>query len=164
MIDKESKRNLLSELEKNGLVNFACKKAGVSRATYYRWREKNDRFRADSDAAISHGRESTSDLAEAVLIQLMKDKNLAAVKHWLSHNSLRYKPVRESRGTMTFQKGEGYGIKTDENGTALERLKETFDGLRSASDIDLTDLLRAAAEANLLSKELSKRRSEEADQ
>ncbi len=92
MIDAETKQKLLKELQKSGNVGLSCMKVGVDRSTFYRWGEKNKKFKVDADKAITIGRENNNDVAEHALMIKVKEKDMTAIKYQLSHNSARYKP------------------------------------------------------------------------
>lgn len=92
MIDSKTRKKLIQELEKNGNVYLSCLKVGINKATYYRWREGDSKFRRLTDKAIRMGRENMCDIAERALLLKVKDKDLGAIKYQLSHNSPRYKP------------------------------------------------------------------------
>ena len=72
------------------VVEAACAKAVVSRATYYRWRDEDEEFARDADDAIAQGAEFISDMAETQQIALIKDKFWPAIRHWLEHRSSKY--------------------------------------------------------------------------
>lgn len=82
---KQERKIILAELEKNAIVSHACKKAGVSRSTYYRWIEKNEEFRKVAKKAINNGVLAINDLGQSQLILMMKDGIFSAIKYWLSH-------------------------------------------------------------------------------
>ena len=75
-------------------VNHACKKVGISRATFYRWMKDNKGFRDAVSQALKDGRENTVEIAEAVLLKKMREGDLGATKYYLSFNSERYAPRR----------------------------------------------------------------------
>jgi len=96
MIKNPTKRKLIAELEKTGNVYIACLKSGISRATFYRWKNDNKEFRKRADGAVRQGRENNCDLAEHSLMIKVKEKNMEAIKYVLGHNSPRYKKPRTS--------------------------------------------------------------------
>ncbi len=81
-------------LRETPLVNLACKKIGISRATYYRWYKDDREFRESVQKVIRQGRANINDLAEATLIKMIKTENFHAIRFWLQHNNSRYVPVR----------------------------------------------------------------------
>lgn len=88
------KSKFIEYLRETPLVNLACKKVGISRATYYRWFKDDREFREDIQKVIRQGRANINDLAEATLIKMIKGENFHAIRFWLQHNNSRYVPVR----------------------------------------------------------------------
>jgi Helix-turn-helix of insertion element transposase len=88
------KSKFIEYLRETPLVNLACKKVGISRATYYRWYKDDRQFREDIQKVIRQGRANINDLAEATLIKMIKGENFHAIRFWLQHNNSRYVPVR----------------------------------------------------------------------
>lgn len=87
---KESEA-LLEQLRKVPVVQAACERAGVSRATYYRWRKEDKEFAVKADEAIGDGIEFISDMSEVQLVSLIKEKKLPAIVFWLRHNRDKYR-------------------------------------------------------------------------
>lgn len=75
------KKAFLEAYEKTlGNITAACKSSGVSRQTFYNWRAEDQEFATE----ISHLNESTLDIAESVLKEVMiKEKNITAVIFFL---------------------------------------------------------------------------------
>ena len=82
---------LLAELERTGIPLTACSKVGVSRSTYYRWRQDGIVFKLQADEAIRIGRENITDLAESKLVKNISDGNQRAIEFQLRHNDSRYR-------------------------------------------------------------------------
>ena len=87
---KGLQERVLKELAETPIVSMACKKAGVPRATFYRWRADNEEFEEESDLALAQGRERINDLAESRLISGVNEGQLPFLRYWLSHNHHRY--------------------------------------------------------------------------
>lgn len=85
-----ARQTILLELAKTPLVETACKKAGISRATFYRWRADDEDFEDNTDFALAQGRERINDLAESRLIQGLDRGELSYIRYWLNHNHHRY--------------------------------------------------------------------------
>jgi hypothetical protein len=92
MIDDEIRLTLLAEIRKSGNVSLSCLKVNIDHATYYRWKKTDKDFRKKAMDAERYGRKNNCDVAEHVLMLLIKSKDLNAVKYYLGHNSQRYKP------------------------------------------------------------------------
>lgn len=86
----KKKKCLLELLVKTPIVQFACDKSGVGRATYYRWRKDSKEFTKLSDQALKEGNLLINDMSEAQLLSLIKDKNITAIIFWLKHHHPAY--------------------------------------------------------------------------
>lgn len=83
---KEQKERLLVELTKVPIVQVACQRIGVGRATYYSWRESDAEFRRLADKAVSEGNFVINDLAESKLISNIQDGNNTSIIFWLKNH------------------------------------------------------------------------------
>jgi hypothetical protein len=63
-------------------------------------RAADEKFKADIEAAIAEGVAFISDLSEAGLIGLIKDRNFPAIKFWLQSNSAKYARKVEISGAL----------------------------------------------------------------
>lgn len=86
----KNKEQLLEILKKTPIVQIACEKAGVGRATYYRWRKEDTEFAEQSDQALLDGSLLVNDMAESQLMSAIKDKNMTAIIFWLKHHHPAY--------------------------------------------------------------------------
>jgi len=92
-IDKRqdiNKKLLLEQLQKIPVVEIACQKLGIGRASYYRWRAESKEFAKEADEAIREGRELGNDMSESQILKAIRDGNLSAAYFWLKHNSKNY--------------------------------------------------------------------------
>src|SRR3989338_4153209 len=87
---EKDKTALLEALKEMPIVQIACKKAGISRATYYRWRKEDKEFLRRSEDCLNQGIEFINDMSESQLITLIKEKKMPAISMWLKHNNTRY--------------------------------------------------------------------------
>lgn len=85
-----NKEALIDHLKQTPIVQVACSKAGIGRATYYRWRKDDEEFSHQADDAINQGRLFINDLAESKLISAIQDQNMAGIFFWLKHNHPTY--------------------------------------------------------------------------
>jgi len=93
LVDKrkeEDKKAVLEQLSKLPIIQVACQKASVSRATYYRWRNEDKKFAADADIAIEEGVQMINDLSESQLITAIRNNNFSAVRFWLQNRHKAY--------------------------------------------------------------------------
>src|SRR3989344_4483867 len=86
----KNKEQLLEILKKTPIVQIACEKAGVGRATYYRWRKEDPEFANVSDQALLDGSLLINDIAESQMMSAIKDKNMTAIIFWLKHHHPAY--------------------------------------------------------------------------
>ena len=85
------KQLLVEQLKKTPIVQIACEKSGVSRATFYRWKTEDVPFRKAADEALAEGTAFVSDLAESQLLTNIKNGNLTATIFWLKNKHNDYK-------------------------------------------------------------------------
>ena len=126
---------ILKQLEKTPIVQLACRNAGVGRATYYRWRKKDDQFTQKADESIRKGRLFINDMAESKLLNAIQEQNMTGIIFWLKHNH----PVYTTRVEIT--------QKTDEDKDKLKPEEEAR-------------VKKALALAGLIEKEVKKKKNE----
>jgi hypothetical protein len=100
MKTEKQKQLLIEELKKAPIVLIACRKAGIGRATYYRYKKEDIKFSKDAEEALLEGCSLISDLAESQLISAIKDKNLASITYWLRHHHPSYTNKVEISGKL----------------------------------------------------------------
>ncbi len=84
------KKKIIEHLRKTPIVQIACEKSGLSRATYYRWRKDDSEFVKETDKALSDGSLIVNDMAESQLMSAIRDKNMTAIIFWLKHHHAAY--------------------------------------------------------------------------
>lgn len=87
---RRNKEKLLETLQRTPVTQVACERAGVSRATFFRWRNEDEKFAEKVNEALSDGKGLISDMAISQLIHSIQDKNLGAIKYWLSSHHQDY--------------------------------------------------------------------------
>jgi len=90
MKSQQDKQVLLSQLRKTPVVQVACEKTNIGRASYYRWRKDDLDFAKLADEALSEGSSLVNDMAESQLVSAIKDKNITAIIFWLKHHHPTY--------------------------------------------------------------------------
>lgn len=88
----EQKSSFIEYLKKMPILQIAVEKAGISRATLYRWRTEDAEFRKLADEATIEGEALITDMSESQLISLIRDRNFPAVRLWLQHHHPKYAP------------------------------------------------------------------------
>ena len=96
----ETREIVIEQLKKTPIVQIACEKIGISRATYYRWKKENQEFAKAADEAITEGEMLITDMSESQLISLIKNKNFAAIQLWLRHHHPKYTNKVEMTGNL----------------------------------------------------------------
>ena len=91
MKTNKSKELFLEQLKQTPIVEVACQKTGMARATYYHLRKTDSKFAEVADLALAEGKMLINDLGESQLISGMKDGNMTAIIFWLKNNHLNYK-------------------------------------------------------------------------
>ena len=87
---KGNKKEMLDILKQTPIVQVASKRAGISRASYYRWRKEDEGFAKEADREIKAGRLLINDMAESQLIKQIREENMTAIIFWLKHNHNKY--------------------------------------------------------------------------
>lgn len=96
----ETKALFLEQLKKTPIVQIACEKLGIGRATFYRWKVEDAEFTKQVEAAIFDGRLMVNDLAESQLIGAVRDRDMRAIMYWLKHHHTDYKSRLEIEATV----------------------------------------------------------------
>ncbi len=124
------KKNLLDQLKKFPVVEIACKKVGVGRATYYRWRKADAEFAEACDEAIMLSAGYINDMAESQLIAAIKERNMTAIIFWLKHHHGAY-TTRIELNAKIKQEGQ---ILTEEQAQQVANALRLAGLLQSAGD------------------------------
>lgn len=104
---QQKERNILLEhLRKTPIIQMACEKAGISRATYYRWKNNDKEFAISVDKALDEGVSMMNDFAESQLISSIRDKNMTAIIYWLKHRHRAYSTKVEISGLLEHKNTE----------------------------------------------------------
>lgn len=91
MKSKESKKLFLENLKKVPIIQVACEKSGIGRATIYRWKNEDKAFKENLEKALSEGEALVNDMSESQLISLIKEKNFSAIRFWLNHRHDKFR-------------------------------------------------------------------------
>lgn len=86
----KEKELLIEQLKKIPIVQVACEKLSIGRATYYRWRKEDKDFAKQADTALEESSLLINDVAESQLISEIKNKNITAIIFWLKHHHKAY--------------------------------------------------------------------------
>jgi len=103
MKKNKSKKQILEQLRKMPIIQVACEKSGVARASFYRWKQKDKDFSKEIDTAISEGEAMITDMSEAQLITLIRDKNFQAIQLWLKNHHGKYTDKLQVTGDLNIK-------------------------------------------------------------
>jgi hypothetical protein len=95
-----AKDQLVRQLEDMPIVEVACRRAAVPRATYYRWLKSDPEFAEKCRAALEHSTQAVSDIAEAKLITAIQEGNMTAISFWLRNRHPAYQTKVSFAGTI----------------------------------------------------------------
>lgn len=114
----KNKEQLLERLKKTPIVQVACEKTGISRATFYRWKQEDHYFATKADNALAEGSALVNDIAESQLMSAIKDKNMTAIIFWLKHHH----PSYATRVELTGQLKHEYKLSQEEENLIAKAL------------------------------------------
>lgn len=86
----QEKALAIDHLKKVPIVSVACERAGVGRATFYRWCADDEVFEKAVQDAIAEGEKLINDMSESQLMGLMRDKNWQAIKYYLEKRNPKF--------------------------------------------------------------------------
>lgn len=129
MIDDKTKKKLLWEIERTGIVLSSCLKVGVDKSTYYRWKEKSKKFKKEADRAEKYGRRAMCDIARHALMMKVKTGDPGLIKYLLSSldPDFKKKETRNSKVTIVHRKED----------PSLENQPKSFDQLLAERDEEI---------------------------
>ncbi len=90
MKENRTKKLILEQLRKMPIIQISCEKCGISRASLYRWKQKDKNFAREIEKAIAEGETLINDMSETQLISLIRDKNFQAIHLWLKNHHKKY--------------------------------------------------------------------------
>ena len=128
----EQKTMLIEQLRRTPIVQAACEKIQLARATYYRWTESDPDFARACHEAMREGTELVSDLAESKLVGAIKNQNMSAISFWLRHRhpayaeKLQIHAKVETNAVLTAEQ-EALVRQALEHVTAAKQLTESYD-------------------------------------
>lgn len=108
---------LVEQLRKTPIVQIACDKVGIGRATYYRWLEDDEMFAGHATKAMLEGNGLISDAAESQMVNLIRSGNLGAIMFWLKHRHPAYRNKLEIDARVAHEDGS----LTDEESANVHR-------------------------------------------
>ena len=102
----KNKQIFIEQLKTVPIIQVTCQKTNISRATYYRWRDKDPNFKEKSDIALKEGISLVNDLAESQLISAIKDGNMTGIIFWLKNRHQNYDTTKLQISSGVVEKDE----------------------------------------------------------
>ena len=87
---KKQKELLIESIKKAPIVQLACQKVDISRATFYRWKKEDKKFANEVEEALVSGASIINDMAESKLIAAIKEGHMTGIIYWLKHHHPAY--------------------------------------------------------------------------
>lgn len=125
MISKETKEKFLEEVRSTGNVLFACKKAGIAKASVYRWKKKSKTFAKQLKEAQEVGRSNIGDIAEHALLNLVKEGSFSAIRFALNHNHANYKKSPERTVNINYSRSDSMDAENQPEFTLADFIAES---------------------------------------
>lgn len=126
---------LCDELKQRPILQFACKKAGISRSQFYRWAKEDKNFATKVEEAQREGTEVVNDFSVSKLMTGINNDNLAAVFFWLRHRH----PDFSNRLEVTTRHEAAYALTDEQKRVIQEAL--ALSGLTDTERSKLEDIL-----------------------
>lgn len=152
---KAQKEQLLELLTKIPIIQVAVKRVGLSRATFYRWRDEDPDFAMQVATALREGSTSINELAQSKLIEEVSRGNMTALIFWLKSRD----PLFSDRRTVINE----YQFRTPDRpispqaAEAIDKVFTLFEGaaqrLREEHDRNIEEELALEATPNGLDSE-----------
>ncbi len=134
---EKQKELLLEEVRKTPIVNAACKRAGIGRATFYRWKKADEEFAIAIEEALDASRQLINDMAESQLIAGIKEQNMTAIIFWLKNNHKTYRNRVEVNANVT---NDGKNLSPEQQALILQSL--ALAGLINKEKQDEQEIIR----------------------
>ncbi len=95
---KREKKTILDLLVKYPIVQLACEKSGISRASFYRWKHEDKDFNIESEQALFDWKQLINDMAEINIISWIKNGDRTSTMYWLNNNHPNYsnRPIQQN--------------------------------------------------------------------
>lgn len=91
------KRRLLESLAQMPIVEYACRRAGIGRSTYYRWLKEDSVFAEQAAELLAQGIDLVNDLAESKVVEGIKAGDKQMIMYWLNNRHPVYRNYRLER-------------------------------------------------------------------
>lgn len=93
-LKNRQKKLMLEELRKTPIIQFVCQKYNVPRSTFYRWMNKNRKFKKAVNDALKDGDGLINDLAVSHTISKIKDGDKTMIIFWLKNKHTDFSEIK----------------------------------------------------------------------
>lgn len=100
MKKERNQKLIIEQICKVPIIQVACEKVGVARATFYWWRADDKDFAKEVEEALIEGEAMVNEMGESQLLSLMRDKHWPAISFWLRHRHPQFKNRLEISGSL----------------------------------------------------------------
>jgi hypothetical protein len=100
MKTEKEKQLLIEQLKKTPIIQIACEKARIARASFYRWKNEDKEFAKLAEEALLEGETFITEMSESQLISMIRNGNFQAVQLWLRHHHPSYTNKVEITGNI----------------------------------------------------------------
>jgi hypothetical protein len=101
----KQKADIIEALKLMPIVEYACKKAGLGRTNYYRFRKSDQVFAQAADESINEGTAFVNDMAESGLLQGIKKQEFPSIAFWLKHRHPKFASKLEINAKVEVSEG-----------------------------------------------------------
>ena len=105
----QDQKRFLEALKENHIVLAVCRKTGIGKSTYYRWRE-DPKFAKAADDAMREGVALVNDAAESNVVSGVKNRDKAFTFYWLSHRHPEFSEYLREAGAALAKDADGETI------------------------------------------------------
>lgn len=133
---KTQKKLFLESLAKMGIIEIACQKVDISRATFNRWKADDLQFRRNVMDAMSKGSEIMDDIVESKFIQLIQQGEMQAILFYLKYRHHKYN-ARGAIQKMLMDQADDESIVTQDE---QKRIDEALKSIRTFQQMHADDI------------------------
>ena len=100
-LKQKQKKEIVEELKKTPIIQYACQKYNVPRSTFYRWTKSSKKFEKEVKAALVDGCDLINDLAISQLISKIKNGDNTMIIFWLKCKHSDFLDVKRINHVVT---------------------------------------------------------------
>lgn len=144
---RKLKQLIIDTLRETPLINYAVKKVGIARTTFYRWMKVDKVFQINVNGALQEGHKCMIEFAESALFKKIKEGHFGSIRFYLENNHGNYmnrKYVVETQQKRNYHDSPAYAHARMPNVVALTEEEMGY----------LNEVIELAREKNLTEEEM----------